>query len=109
VRLDRDFRAVADTRHYHVFLTAYGDSKGLFVSRRTRDGFQVREQGGGTARVRFSYRVVARRKDVTSKRFQKVTSPARPRIPAQLQRPEVDLGSSGRRASKRSKARRPGR
>src|SRR5947207_1136800 len=52
VRLDRDFAAVADTRHYHVFLTAYGDSNGLYVTKRTSQGFEVREQGGGTSGVR---------------------------------------------------------
>ena len=32
VAIDRDFAAVADTRQYHVFLTPYGDSHGLYVS-----------------------------------------------------------------------------
>jgi hypothetical protein len=99
IRFDRDFAAVADTRHYHVFLTPYGDSNGLYVFNRNRNGFEVREQGGGTSAVRFSYRVVAKRKHVTVKRFQKITLPKKPKIPTPLVRPEMDLGTLGTRAS----------
>jgi hypothetical protein len=76
VRLDRDFAGVADTRHYHVFLTPYGDSRGLYVAARRRNGFQVREQGKGRSRVTFSYRVVAKRRDVKTKRFAKFVKPS---------------------------------
>jgi hypothetical protein len=103
VRLDRDFAAVADTRHYHVFLTPYGDSNGLYVSNRNRNGFQVREQGGGTSGVRFSYRIVAKRKHVTVKRFQKVTPPNRPKIPKSMARPELDLKGIGAGATRSAK------
>jgi hypothetical protein len=93
VRLDPDFAAVSDPSHYHVFLTPYGDSKGLYVASRNRKGFQVREQGGGTSRLRFSYRIVARRKNATTKRFQKVTAPKMPKLPKPLVQPEVDLNT----------------
>jgi hypothetical protein len=93
VRLDGDFAAVADTRRYHVFLTAYGDSNGLYVTNRTAQGFEVREQGRGTSSVGFSYRVVAKRKHVAIKRFQKIKPPKRPKIPAPLVRPAVDIES----------------
>ena len=103
VRLDRDFAAVADTRRYHVFLTAYGDSNGLYVANRTSQGFEVREQGDGTSSVRFSYRVIARRKHVATKRFQKVKPPRKPKIPASLARPAADIESlaAGRKGSGR--------
>src|SRR5207245_627461 len=84
VRLDRDFIAVADTRHYHVFLTPYGDSAGLYVTARRRTGFQVREQGGGKSTLAFSYRVVAKRKGAAAKRFAKVKAPANPKLPVDL-------------------------
>jgi hypothetical protein len=108
VKLDRDFAGVADTRHYHVFLTPYGDSRGLYVSARSRNGFVVREQGGGKSRLRFSYRVVAKRKHVATKRFQKVTRPKTPKLPTSLQRPDIDVqprktAAGGRAKSKRSK------
>jgi hypothetical protein len=74
--LDRDFAAVVRTDDYHVFLSPEGDSKGLYVSSRTRTGFQVREQDQGAGSVAFSYRLVARRKDVAVQRFQKIKLPA---------------------------------
>jgi hypothetical protein len=76
VMLDRDFAAVVRTDDYHVFLSPEGDSKGLYVSSRTRTGFQVREQDQGTGSVALSYRLVARRKDVAVQRFQKIELPA---------------------------------
>lgn len=91
VRLDPDFMGVADTRNYHVFLTPYGNSQGLYVAARRRNGFQVMEQGGGSSRLTFSYRVVAKRKHVITKRFKKVARPEKPKIPSRLDPPEVDL------------------
>jgi hypothetical protein len=108
VRLDRDFAAVADTRHYHVFLTPYGDSNGLYVSNRNRQSFQVREQGGGTSGLRFSYRIVAKRRNVAAKRFQKVTRPKVPKLPASLPQPSVDVEprkAGGQRTRRRSSKR----
>lgn len=49
VRLDRDFAAVADIRHYHVFLTPYGDSKGLYVSGRTGKAFRCASRDAARA------------------------------------------------------------
>ena len=106
LRLDRDFAALADMRHYHVFVTPYGDCNGLYVCNRNRNSFEVREQGGGTSAVRFSYRVVAKRKHVTVKRFQKITAPKRPKIPPPLAPPEADLGALGKAASGAAKRRR---
>ena len=78
VKIDRGFAAVVRGR-YHVFLTAYGDSNGLYVSRRKRKGFVVREQNGGKSDLRFSYRIVARRKDIEGPRLEKVERPAGPK------------------------------
>jgi hypothetical protein len=90
VRIDPDFAVVADTRSAHVFLTPYGDSGGLYVSARHRDGFEVCEQGRGSSSLSFSYRVVAKRKDVTAERFKKVTPPAKPKLPTRLKPPNLD-------------------
>jgi hypothetical protein len=76
VALSPDFAAIVETASYHVFLTPYGDSKGLFVASRSAEGFEVREQQGGTSNLPFSYRVVARRKDIRPERLAKVTLPA---------------------------------
>jgi len=47
---------------YHVFLTANGDSNGLYVARKTAAGFEIKEHGGGTSNVAFDYRIVAKRR-----------------------------------------------
>jgi hypothetical protein len=107
VRIDPEFAVVADTRRSHVFLTAYGDSQGLFVSARHRDGFEVREQGGGSSSLTFSYRIVAKRKDVNAERFKKVSIPAKPKLPAPLKPPSLDRPphKSGRSTGAKSKKR----
>ena len=72
VALDADFASVIQAEHYHVFLTPEGDSAGLYVSDRGPDGFEVREQGGGTSDLAFSYRVVAKPRKLEAKRFEEV-------------------------------------
>lgn len=68
--LDPDFAAlVVDANGYHVFLSPCGESNGLFVTERHPTGFRVSEQQGGASNVIFSYRVVAKRKDVVSERL----------------------------------------
>ncbi len=54
---------------YHVFLTPNGDCKGLYVTNKTADSFEVRELGGGTASIAFDYRIMARRKGYESIRL----------------------------------------
>ena len=78
VRLPADFAPLVHTNQYHVFLTPYGECAGLCVASRTRAGFEVRELGGGRSSVRFSYRIVARRKDIPGKRLEKVSVPDLP-------------------------------
>jgi len=75
VRLDPTFAGVVRTPEYHVFLRAEGESNGLYVRRRTATGFEVWERGGGRSGVGFSYRVVAKRKDIAGRRFEKVKPP----------------------------------
>lgn len=75
VELDNEFVATVQTDDYHVFLTPEGDTQGLFVSARTSDGFEVREQQGGTGNLTFSYRVVARRSDIEAERLQRTEPP----------------------------------
>jgi len=52
--------ALADGRDL-VFLTEYDDHHALYVTRRTRDGFEVRAKDSPTAGSAFGYRVVVRR------------------------------------------------
>lgn len=76
VNLDPDFAAVVHTTDYRLFLTPEGDSRGLYVSGKSAAGFTVSEQQGGTSSLAFSYRVVARRKDVAAGRLAKFSLPA---------------------------------
>jgi len=62
--------------NYHVFLTPLGDTQGLYVARKTPTGFEVREQGGGTADLAFDYRIVAQPAGDTGARMPLVESPA---------------------------------
>jgi hypothetical protein len=75
VSLDPGFADIVHTDTYHVFLTAYGDSQGLYVSERHNSGFTVREQQGGKSNIAFDYRVVAKRADIEGARLEHVEEP----------------------------------
>ncbi len=75
VKLDADFADVVDTSFYHVFLTTYGESGGLFVAGRSAGGFTVTERNKGTSSLTFSYRIVAKRKDLKVGRLAKFEPP----------------------------------
>ena len=75
VKLEREFRGVIETDSYHVFVTPYGKSNGLYVSSRNRNGLVVEELNAGKSGVRFSYRIVGKRRDLEAKRFAKVVLP----------------------------------
>lgn len=91
VTLDPDFAALVDTKTLHVFLTPHV-AEHLHVPAQTATGFTVvaipsaatglggvkRPAGVGT----FSYRVVAKRKDMTSERLAKVAAPTAPNRPS---------------------------
>jgi hypothetical protein len=68
VRLDPDFAKVVQTSDYHVFIMPGADCRGLYVGRKTTEGFEVREIQNGTSSVAFSYNIVARRKDIKQHR-----------------------------------------
>jgi hypothetical protein len=56
VRIDPALAAIIDGRWYYVFLTPLGETRGLYVGRKTALGFQVRENERGRANVDFDYR-----------------------------------------------------
>jgi hypothetical protein len=71
VQLDPDFiQAVNTEKDYNVFLTPYGDCRGVYVTNRTANSFEVRELGGGTASVSFGYRIAAIRRKYETVRFE---------------------------------------
>jgi hypothetical protein len=97
VELDPDFASVVQLDDYHVFLTPEGDSNGLYVGSKGRTGFEVREQQGGTSSLSFSYRVVARRKQVQEERLERFERVDVPRpipaetVPAATEVPEAPI------------------
>jgi len=86
VALDADFIQTVNTaREYQVFLTPYGDCKGLYVTHRTPNSFEVHELGGGTDSLSFGYRITALRKNYEKVRFADLTADVS-RIQQQLPR-----------------------
>jgi hypothetical protein len=71
VTIHPDFAVVADLADYHVFLTAYDGDCGLHVLSQTSEGFTVQARDATTT-GRFSWRVVAKRKDVAGTRLEQV-------------------------------------
>jgi hypothetical protein len=61
VSIDRGFAAAVDPRgSFAVFITPNGESRGLYVTGKSLNGFYVRENSGGRSSVGFDYRIVAR-------------------------------------------------
>ena len=79
IALDPDFAAVVDITKYHVFLSGYDGESNLSVVDRSPDGFRVRGSEG--AEGTFSWRVVAKRKDIAAPRFETVEIPQAPTLP----------------------------
>ena len=87
VQLDPTFAGVVDTDNYHVFLSPEGAFASLYVSNKSPGGFTVSDAGGGSSGAKpgagggngaigFSYRVVAKRKDVPAVRLEPIAEPA---------------------------------
>ena len=92
VTIDPEFAGVADLRLYQVFVTPYGDCNGLYVARRTRNGFRVREMARGKASIAFGWRVVALRRGIDTERFAHVERPVAPKPPPEPKTPSIDVG-----------------
>lgn len=75
VQLDGGFSSVVISDAYHVFITEYDGNNALYVTTRTGTGFVVRAKES-KANGTFSYRVVAKRKDIAAPRFDKVDLPS---------------------------------
>jgi len=90
VRIKADFAQFISARDYHIFLTPEGESNGLYVTRKTKTEFEVVEQQKGSSNIPFSYRIIARRRDLAKQRLEKVAPPkALPRISAEILKPRV--------------------
>jgi hypothetical protein len=63
VHVESTFAQTVNTAvDYRVFLTPNGECKGLYVTNKTANSFEVRELGGGTSDISFDYRIIAKRK-----------------------------------------------
>jgi len=74
ISLDPDFASTVQTDQYHVFITEYDGSNALYVTGRSATGFEVRA-GVGAVDASFSYRVMAKRKDIQGARLEAVELP----------------------------------
>jgi hypothetical protein len=72
VQLEPEFASIVKRDDYMVFITPGGDSNGLYVSQQNPNGFDVRESKGGKSDLPFTYRIVARRKDIPGKRLERL-------------------------------------
>jgi hypothetical protein len=100
VTIEPDFAAVVDLTDYHVFLTTYGSRDVLTVSAQSRTGFSV-EADDSTSQARFSWRIVAKRKDIVAPRFEAVTVPPEPVLPSTSDVPPAQSSTLHRGASGR--------
>jgi hypothetical protein len=91
IQLKPGFASVVKTDDYHVFLTPDGDCNGLYVRDKTATSFSVHELKGGSSGIAFSYRVVAKRKDIAGARLEPLDEPARVTLPALLELPAPPL------------------
>jgi hypothetical protein len=79
VTIDPDFAAIVNLDDYHVFVTGYDDFE-LRVADQTATGFLVLAKNPSSS-GRFSWRVVAKRKDIRGERLEPVTVPPEPILP----------------------------
>jgi hypothetical protein len=70
VWFDPAFASTIDRkRPYYVFLTPLGETRGLYVSIKASNGFQVRETEGGRSQISFDYRIVGQPLDAKNDRL----------------------------------------
>ena len=86
---------------YHVFVTAYDQPDGVTVSGRTERSFIVAskdEAGQGP----FSWRLVAKRRDIAGMRLEEITVPIEPTLATVP--PMPDPGTARLRSGRQTKA-----
>jgi hypothetical protein len=80
IPLDPDFFQTVNTeKEYRVFPVPNGDCRGLYVTNKSANSFEVRELGGGISNVRFDYRIMAIRRKYETVRFADHTNDPDPR------------------------------
>lgn len=80
IQFDRDFIQTVNTeKDYRVFPVPNGDCKGLYVTNKSANSFEVRELGNGSSNIRFDYRITAIRRKYETVRFADHTKDLDPR------------------------------
>ncbi len=55
---------VNDKHPLRVFIQLEGDCNGVYVTNKSKNGFEVKELSGGTSNVKFTYKVIGNRADL---------------------------------------------
>jgi hypothetical protein len=92
VRLEPAFAAALADERYRVFLTEYDDHHALYVTRRTREGFEVRAKDAPTASGTFSYRVVGQPRSAPGAGDRATTPLHTPTLPVPQGVPTLPVG-----------------
>lgn len=71
ILFEREFAELVRRDDYMVFVQPEGRTHGLFVSKRDAEGFEVEDADAGNT-IAFSYRLVARRKDIPGERLARI-------------------------------------
>ena len=100
------FAAVADLANYHVFLMVYGGYDLLSVTSQTPEAFRIESQNPAST-IAFSWRIVAKRKDIAGARFEPVTVPPEPTLPGDPGDRQRPASRSMRRGSRLAAERPP--
>ncbi len=79
---------VSDNKPMKVFIQLEGDCKGVFVTNKTANGFDVVELQGGTSNTAFSYQIIANRADVKDENDRVVSRYSDVRLPVGPERAE---------------------
>jgi hypothetical protein len=80
IQFDPDFIQTVNTeKEYRVFAEPNGDCKGLYVTNKSANSFEVRELGVGASNIRFDYRITAIRRKYETVRFADHTNDPDPR------------------------------
>jgi hypothetical protein len=96
IQLDRDFIQTVNTeKDYRVFPVPNADCRGLYVTNKSANSFEVRELGGGTSNIRFDYRITAIRRKYETVRFADHTNDPDPRKMLEQMRKAKPAASSG--------------
>jgi len=92
IKLDPDFLASTNTAQMHVFFTPHDEHHALHLAGKNAGGFSVGAvpstvgttagHTAGTLNGTFTWRVVAKRKDVSGERFAHFTPPKQVKVPA---------------------------